>query len=131
MGASARASSWISAAPLAPRPAGQLPTPTFEHLADLAVRRLHERMRTGELAVSARDAVARLALEIEHDEGLAAGRAAREMRAAFEAGLWPLRAALIRRFGEDAWPAVLADVRGELRGWGQGEGAGAAWDVWG
>lgn len=110
-------------APPAPRPVGQLPTPTFGDLADLAVRRLHERMRTGELAVSARDAVAiaRLALEIEHDEGLAAGRAAREMRAAFEAGLWALRAAVIRRFGEDAWPAVLADVRGELRGWGQGE----------
>ena len=100
-----------------PRPLGQLPAVGVEDLAALALRRCYEGLQSGRPAVSVRDAVAvmRLAREIEHDDALAERDAARrqmeEWRQEWRHGLWIIRNAIVRQYGQDAWAAISAEVR--------------------
>ena len=64
-----------------------------------------------------RDAVAslRFAHEIEHDAALAERDAARrqmeEWRQEWRHGLWIIRNAIVRQYGQDAWAAISAEDR--------------------
>ena len=96
-----------------PRPQGQFPVPGIGDLASLALRRCHERLEAGEAEVTTRDAVAilRLAHEIEHDAALAERAAARRQTEEWRHGLWLIRDAIVRQYGQDAWAAISAEVR--------------------
>ena len=81
------------------------------------LRRCWEGLQSGRPAVSVQAAVAliRLAHEIEHDAALAERFAARrqmeEWRQEWKHGLWIIRNAIVRRYGQDAWAAIWAEVR--------------------
>ena len=111
---------WINVA-VPSRPPGQLAVPSFEDLADLVVRRCYEGLQSGRPTVSLQAAVAliRLAHEIEHDAALAERDAAlrqmeewrQEWRQEWRHGLWIIRNAIVRQYGQDAWAAISAEVR--------------------
>ena len=90
--------------------------PDVGDLANLVLRRCYERVEAGE-AANLRDAAAllRLAHEIEHDAALAERDAARrqieEWRQEWRDGLWIIRNAVARQYGQDAWAAISAEVR--------------------
>ena len=78
--------------------------PGVADLARLALRRAYERLEAGEAEVSIRDAVAvlRLAHEIEHDAAVAERDAARRQLEEWEHGLWIIRNAIVRQYGNTA-----------------------------
>ena len=101
-------------------PPGTLATPSIDDLASLVLRRCWEGLQSGKPAVSVQAAVAviRLAHEIEHDAALAERDAARrqteEWRQEWRHGLWIIRNAIVRQYGQygqDAWAAISAEVR--------------------
>jgi hypothetical protein len=63
--------------------------------------------------VTIRDAVAilRFAHEIEHDAALAERDAARRQMEEWRHGLWTIRNAIVRQYGQEAWAAFSAEVR--------------------
>ena len=81
------------------------------------LRRCWEGLQSGRPAVSVQAAVAliRLAHELEHDAALAERDAARrqmeEWRQELKSGLWAVRTVLVRQYGQDAWPAFLAELK--------------------
>jgi hypothetical protein len=91
--------------------------PGFGDLAALVLRLCWEDLVSGAPVVFVRDAVAilRLAHEIEHDGALAERDAARrqteEWRQEWRHGLWTIRNAIVRQYGQDAWAAISAEVR--------------------
>jgi hypothetical protein len=107
---------WVNVVPPA-RPPGQLAVPSVEDLANLVVGRCYDGLQSGRLAVSVQPAVAliRLAHEIEHDAALAERDAARrqmeEWRQEWRHGLWAIRNAIVRQYGQDAWAAISAEIR--------------------
>ena len=107
-----RVPSWINVVPSA-RPAGQLSVASVEDLAASTLRRAYERVEAGEAEVTIRDAVAifRLAHEVERDEALAERDAARRQMGEWRDGLWVIRNAIVRQYGQDAWVAISAEVR--------------------
>jgi hypothetical protein len=80
--------------------------PTVGDVAALALRRAYERLESGAIEVSARDAVAllRLAREIEREQ--APGHSDEAWAATLRELLWLARSHL-----RDGWPAFAADVR--------------------
>lgn len=108
--------SWVNVVP-PHRPLGQLPVPDVADLARVVLRRAYERLEAGGAEVTVRDAVAilRFAHEIEHDEALAERDAARrqmeEWRQEWRHGLWIIRNAIVRQYGQDAWAAISAEIR--------------------
>ena len=87
--------------------------PSVEDLAAIALRRTYERVEAGEAAVTIRDAVAilRLAHEIEHEDALAERDAARRQMEEWQHGLWLIRNAIVRQYGQDAWATISAEIR--------------------
>ena len=117
-----RCPAWIgpNVASRPPSPPGTLATPSIDDLASLVLRRCWEGLQSGKPAVSVQAAVAviRLAHEIEHDAALAERDAARrqteEWRQEWRHGLWIIRNAIVRQYGQygqDAWAAISAEVR--------------------
>jgi hypothetical protein len=96
-----------------PSPPRPLATPSVAEVASLAVRRCYEGLQSGRPAVSVRDVAALLKLqrEIEHDDALAERDAARRQMEEWQHGLWLIRNAIVRQYGQDAWVAVSAEVR--------------------
>ena len=96
-----------------PRPPGQLLVPGVDDLAALVLRRCYERLEADEAAVTIRDAVAliRLAHEIEHEAALAERDATRRQMEEWRHGLWLIRNAIVRQYGQDAWLGISAEVR--------------------
>jgi hypothetical protein len=94
-------------------PRGRLAMPSIDGLASLVLRRCWEGLQSGGSAVFVQAAVAliRLAHEIEHDAALAERDAARRQMEEWRHGLWIIRNAIVRQYGQDAWAAIAAEVR--------------------
>ena len=103
----------VSVAGRPPSPPGRLATPSVDDLASLVLRRCYDGLQSGRSAVSVQAAVAliRLAHEIEHDAALAERDAARRQMEEWRHGLWIIRNAIVRQYGQDAWAAISAEVR--------------------
>jgi hypothetical protein len=114
-----RCPTWIgpNVASRPPSPPGTLATPSVADLASLVLRRCYDGLQSGRPAVSVQAAVAlsRLAHEIEHDDALAERdavlRQMEEWRQEWRHGLWIIRNAIVRQYGQDAWASISAEVR--------------------
>ena len=97
-------------------PAGQLPVPDIADLASLVPRRCYEGLQSGHAAVSVHDAVAvmRLAWQVERDEAIPARDGALAELAEVQEAILTLKAAVIRRSGQDEWRALRGEVQKEL-----------------
>ena len=111
---SGSAPSWINVA-VPSRPQGQLLAPGVADLASLVIRRLWERLEAGEASVSLQDAAAllRLAREIERDDAVAAGAAARARAEMFQRGLASTLWTAKRHIDPAKWRAFIDDLRRE------------------
>lgn len=106
---------WINAV-TEPRSPGQLPVADLADLAALALRRCYEQLGSGDVAVSLREAVAatRLFWQMQKDEaGPVRDKALADLAEA-EHAVMALRAAVIRRSGQDEWRELWGEVRKEL-----------------
>jgi len=76
--------------------------PSVGDLAAITLRRAYERVEAGQAGTSLRDAVTllRLAWEIEHDAALAERDAARHQMEKWQHGLWTIRNAIVRQYGQ-------------------------------
>ena len=106
-----RASAWINVS-LPSRPAGQLPVPSAADLASLALRRCYEPLEAGEQAAFVQDAVALvcLAWQIERDEAIPARDKALAELAEVQQAMLTLKAAVIRRSGQDEWRELAGEI---------------------
>lgn len=111
-----RVPEWVTLSP-ARLPLGQVATPTVEDVARLAIERLWQRLEADEVKVTVADAVAlaRAAHEqardraiVERDEAVAERD---ELQRQVVDMLWIVRRVVTREHGQEAWRALMGEVR--------------------